>query len=46
MAYVGKYYDKAPYRTYCLMGDGECFEGSVWEAAGSFLQLQSNSQPL
>lgn len=32
MAYVGKYYDKASYRTYCLLGDGESAEGSVWEA--------------
>ncbi|KAJ1373868.1 hypothetical protein KIN20_036397 [Parelaphostrongylus tenuis] len=33
MAYVGKYIDKASYRVYCLMGDGESAEGSVWEAA-------------
>ena len=33
MAYVGKYFDKASYRVYCLMGDGESMEGSVWEAA-------------
>ena len=32
MAYVGKILDKASYRTYCLMGDGESFEGNVWEA--------------
>jgi len=32
MAYVGKYIDKAPYRVFCLMGDGESAEGSVWEA--------------
>lgn len=25
--------DKLPYNTYVLMGDGECAEGSVWEAA-------------
>jgi transketolase len=25
--------DKAGYHIYCLMGDGECNEGSVWEAA-------------
>jgi transketolase len=25
--------DKTGYRTYVLMGDGECAEGSVWEAA-------------
>ena len=32
MAYVGKVLDKASYRTYCLMGDGESYEGNVWEA--------------
>ncbi|XP_030626074.1 transketolase-like protein 2 isoform X1 [Chanos chanos] len=32
MAYTGKYFDKASYRVYCLLGDGECSEGSVWEA--------------
>lgn len=32
MAYVGKYVDKSPYRVYCLVGDGESAEGSVWEA--------------
>lgn len=32
MAYVGKYLDRASYRTYCLMGDGESMEGNVWEA--------------
>lgn len=25
--------DKTPYRTFVIMGDGECNEGSVWEAA-------------
>jgi len=32
MAYCGKFLDKASYRTYCLMGDGESMEGNVWEA--------------
>lgn len=32
MAYVGKYIDKSPYRVYCLIGDGESAEGSIWEA--------------
>src|SRR3990167_3551387 len=27
--------DKAPYRVYCIMGDGEQQEGSVWEAVMS-----------
>lgn len=33
LAYAGKYLDKASYRTYCLLGDGETAEGAVWEAA-------------
>jgi len=32
MAYTGKHFDKADYRVYCLLGDGESAEGSVWEA--------------
>ncbi len=32
LAYAGKL-DKAQRRVYCLMGDGEVAEGSVWEAA-------------
>uniref|UniRef100_UPI00358E1FE9 transketolase-like protein 2 isoform X1 n=1 Tax=Myxine glutinosa TaxID=7769 RepID=UPI00358E1FE9 len=32
MAYTGKNFDKASYRVYCLIGDGETSEGSVWEA--------------
>jgi transketolase len=32
MAYAGKYFDKADYRVYCICGDGESAEGSVWEA--------------
>jgi transketolase len=32
MAYTGKYFDKASYRVYCLIGDGESAEGSIWEA--------------
>lgn len=33
MAYTGKYFEKASYRVFCLMGDGESAEGSVMEAA-------------
>jgi len=33
MAYTAKNFDKASYRVYCLMGDGESAEGSVMEAA-------------
>ncbi|KAK0063114.1 transketolase [Biomphalaria pfeifferi] len=32
MAYTGKYFDKSDYRVYCLIGDGESAEGSIWEA--------------
>lgn len=32
MAYVGKNYDKSNYRVYCLVGDGESAEGSIWES--------------
>jgi transketolase len=32
MAYVGKNFDKADYRTYVVVGDGESAEGSVWES--------------
>ena len=30
---LGARLDQAPWRTFCVMGDGECDEGSVWEAA-------------
>ena len=32
LQFLGKHIDKASYRTYCLMGDGESMEGNVWEA--------------
>lgn len=32
MAYIGKHLDKASYRTYAIVGDGESAEGSVWES--------------
>lgn len=43
MAYMGKYIEKCPYKVYCLMGDGEISEGSVWEAAAfsSFYNLDN-----
>jgi transketolase len=34
MALVGKM-NRQEYRVFCLLGDGECQEGSVWEAAMS-----------
>jgi transketolase len=36
MALNAKNFDKSSYRTYCLLGDGETMEGSVFEAAGIF----------
>uniref|UniRef100_A0A8C8RSA7 transketolase n=1 Tax=Pelusios castaneus TaxID=367368 RepID=A0A8C8RSA7_9SAUR len=43
MAYAAKYFDKAGYRVFCLLGDGEASEGSVWEALafGSYYQLDN-----
>merc|ERR1719273_2522320 len=43
MAYVGKHFDKASYRTYCLIGDGESMEGNIWEAINfaGFYQLDN-----
>ena len=32
---IGARLQKQTWRTYCLMGDGECNEGTVWEAAMS-----------
>jgi len=32
MAYAGKHFENASYRTFCLMGDGESMEGNIWEA--------------
>ncbi|XP_063696695.1 transketolase-like protein 2 [Culicoides brevitarsis] len=32
MSYVGKNFDKTGYRTYCIVGDGESAEGSIWES--------------
>lgn len=32
-AYVSKYLDKIDNKYFCVLGDGECAEGSVWEAA-------------
>lgn len=33
MAYSSKYFDKIDNRVFCITGDGEMAEGSVWEAA-------------
>jgi len=43
MAYTGKYLEKSDYRVFCLCGDGECAEGSIWEAMAfaSFYKLDN-----
>ncbi|XP_033746751.1 transketolase-like protein 2 isoform X2 [Pecten maximus] len=43
MAYTGKYFDQADYRVYCVIGDGESAEGSIWEAMafGSHYKLDN-----
>lgn len=33
MAYSSKYFDKIDNTIYCITGDGEVAEGSIWEAA-------------
>ncbi|MBQ8200993.1 MAG: transketolase [Clostridia bacterium] len=37
---LGGMKDKADWRVYCVLGDGECDEGSVWEAALQAHQYQ------
>lgn len=43
MAYSIKYFEKTEARVYCVIGDGESAEGSVWEAFhfASFRQLDN-----
>jgi len=42
-AYSSKYYEKIANKYFCLLGDGEIAEGSVWEAAAfaSFYKLDN-----
>ena len=35
--------DKNPHRVFVIMGDGECNEGSVWEAAQAAVNFQVNN---
>jgi len=32
MAYSSKYFDKIDNKYFCVLGDGEIGEGSIWEA--------------
>ena len=43
MAYCNKYCEKTPFRVWCILGDGECAEGAVWEALNfaSFYKLNN-----
>ncbi|XP_015761020.1 PREDICTED: transketolase-like isoform X2 [Acropora digitifera] len=43
MAYMGKYIDKASYRVYCVIGDAESAEGSIWEAMNFASQYKLNN---
>lgn len=40
---LGSRYLKKTYKTVCLLGDGECCEGSVWEAAMSIAHYKLTS---
>ena len=40
---LGARYLKKTYKTVCIMGDGECCEGSVWEAAMSLHHFKLNN---
>ena len=37
---LGARYQKKTFKTVCLMGDGECCEGSVWEAGMSLVHFK------
>ena len=37
---IGAHVDNKKYRIYCMLGDGECCEGSVWEAAMAAAQYK------
>ena len=40
---LGARLQKKPWWTYCIMGDGECNEGTVWEAAMSAAHFKLNN---
>ncbi|MDR0908756.1 MAG: transketolase [Spirochaetaceae bacterium] len=40
---IGARYQKKGWKTVCLMGDGECSEGSVWEAAMTVAHKKVNN---
>lgn len=43
MALDGKYLDKVDFRVWCLMGDSETAEGSVWEALNTASHYKLNN---
>ncbi|MDR2553138.1 MAG: transketolase [Treponema sp.] len=40
---LGARYQKKTFKTVCLMGDGECCEGSIWEAAMALAHFKLGS---
>jgi transketolase len=46
MAYSSKYFDKINNHIYCIAGDGEVAEGSIWEAAAFASHYQLNNLTL
>lgn len=40
---LGARVKKEPWKTYCIVGDGECNEGSVWEAAMAAAHYRLNN---
>ncbi|MBI9085214.1 MAG: transketolase [Desulfobacterales bacterium] len=40
---MGARVQKKDWRTYCILGDGECNEGSVWEAAMAAAQFKATN---
>lgn len=43
MAYSSKYFDKIDNRYWVVVGDGECAEGSIWEAANFASKYKLNN---
>jgi transketolase len=46
MAYSSKYFDKINNHVYCITGDGEIAEGSIWEAAAFASNYKLNNLTL
>ena len=46
MAYSSKYFDKIDNRIFCVTGDGQMAEGSIWEAADFAQNYELNNLTL